>query len=67
MANESYNGDYSEVPELMGKLGITLDNSPEDRGRFEALQQLLAIYGHYRGTDPKAPLDDEDAQEFLVG
>jgi hypothetical protein len=63
---EAYDGDYSEVPGLVRELGITWDNSPEDRHRFAPHQMLLALYGHYLRHDITQPLDEDDAQEFLV-
>jgi hypothetical protein len=68
-----YDGDYSEVPGLMKQLGFVmgpevLDYPPGwQKGKFEALQRLLAIYGHWLLADITKPLDEAAARDFVEG
>jgi len=63
-------GKHTEV--LMQKLGITMDNSMEDREKFMALEELMAAFAKEVVDTEKTAAQSidwwmETAEEYLVG
>jgi len=59
--------DQEEVKGHMAVLGITMDNTPADRERFDALIRLIAGFEDYQ--EPRPSFDElyEEVEEWLVG
>lgn len=60
--------DKVDAGEELARLGITLDNSEEDRKRFQALIDLMANFAiHARPDNSNIDYWKEEAEEWLVG
>lgn len=59
--------DQEQIKDLMAELGITLDNSPIDRRRMEALLNLIGAYAMYSGNPHDQDYLAEDIEEWLIG